>query len=265
MVRDARRYAVAALERGLNILQTLAASEQPLSLQEVATRARIPKTTAFRLLATLEGRGFVERTHEGSYHLCLHIFQFAQAVGSVEDLRRTAQPFLRRLHHLSEDTVNLAKWHDRRVVYVDILPSSRPLRFVEAPGTVAPLHATALGKAILAHLPDTEAEALLRERGMPRFTPATITSLPRFLQEIRRVRARGFARDNQEKDHGAACIAAPVFDAHGVIGAISLSAPSSRMGPRRAAQLVPALRDACAALSRQLGRRRRAGPVRRRA
>lgn len=245
-----------ALERGLIVLEALAGSERPLGLQEVAVRARIPKTTAFRLLATLQSRGFVERTAEGSYHPGLRLIQFARTTGSIEDLRRAAQPFLQRLHRLSEETVNLAKWHEGQVVYVDTLPSSRPLRFVEAPGTMAPLHATALGKAVMAQLPQSEVEALLRRAGMPKFTPTTITSLPRFFQELRRVRARGFATDNQEKDHGAACIAAPVFDSQGVVAAISVSAPAPHMGPRRAAQLVPDLVEACAALSRQLGRRR---------
>lgn len=256
MVNDSRRYAVAAFERGLTILQTLAGSERPLALQEVAARARIPKTTAFRLLATLEIRGFAERTREGSYRLGLRAIQLAQPTGTATDLRRAAQPALQRLHHLSEDTVNLATWHDQRVVYLDVLPSSRPLRFVEMPGSIAPLHATALGKVIAANLPPAEVTALLREAGMRRFTPHTIVSLPRFLKEIRRVQATGFATDREEKDLDAACIAAPVFAGHGVVGAISLSAPASRMDARRVSELVPSLLEVCEELSHQLGQGR---------
>ncbi len=264
MVKRSRRYAVVALERGLTILQTLAGSDRPLGLQEVAARASIPKTTAFRLLATLEGRGFVERSGEGGYRLGLRAIQLGQVAGTGINLRRAAQPVLQRLHHLSEDTVNLAAWHARQIVYLDVIPSTRPLRFVEMPGSIAPVHATALGKTITACLPEAEVTALLREAGMPKFTPYTIVTPRRFLQAIRRVRLRGYAIDRQEKDLGAGCIAAPVFDEHGVVGAISLSAPASRMDARRVLDLVPPLMEACADLSRQLGHRpgaaRRAGP-----
>ncbi len=255
MGRDTRRYAVAALERGLTILQTLAASESPLTLHEVSARTRVPKTTAFRLLATLEGRGFVTRTREGAYRVGLRVIQLAQATGTAAELRRAAQPALQRLHNLSEDTVNLAKWHDGQVVYLDVLPSPRPLRFVEMPASLAPLHATALGKAIAAFLPEGAVIDLLRQAGMRRFTPLTITGLPRFLKEIGRVRQRGFAIDRQEKDLGAACIAAPVFDIRGISGAISLSAPAWRMDARRVQKLAPVLLEACASLSRVLGHR----------
>lgn len=255
MVRDARRYAVVALERGLTILQTLAASETPLSLHDVATRARIAKTTAFRLLATLEGRGFVTRTPEGTYRVGLRAIQLVQGTGSEAELRRAAQPILQRLHNLSEDTVNMAKWHDRQVVYLNVLPSRRPLRFVEMPGSLAPLHATALGKAIAAFLPEGLVVDILRRAGMPRFTSHTITTPTRFLKEVRRVRLRGIAIDRQETDLGAACIAAPVFDAQGIAAAISLSAPVSRMDARRLEELAPVLVDACRMLSRHLGHR----------
>jgi DNA-binding IclR family transcriptional regulator len=254
-VRDGRRYAVVALDRGLTVLQTLAAGETPLALHEIASRARIPKTTAFRLLATLEGRGFARRTREGAYRVGPRAMRLAQATGTAADLRRAAQPVLQRLHRLSEDTVNLAKWDEGQVVYIEVLPSPRPLRFVEAPGSLAPLHATALGKAIAAHLPEADVADLLRRAGMRRLTRRTITSLARFLRELGRVRQRGFAIDREEKDVGAACIAVPVFDAEGVTGAISLSGPASRMTGRRIGHLAPVLVDACATLSRQLGHR----------
>jgi IclR family acetate operon transcriptional repressor len=257
-VRHTRRYAVAALERGLLILQTLAAG-QPLGLGEVATRARLPKATAFRLLATLEGHEFVERTPSGAYRLGLRAVQLAAAVGDGLALRRAAQPALHQLHLLSRDTVNLGQWHGGAVVYVEVLPSPRPLRFVEAPGSIAPLHTTALGKAVAAYLPEDLVVARLRETGLPRFTPRTITSLPRLLEELRRVRACGYAVDRQETDTDAACVAAPIFDAQGVVGAISISAPTSRMTPARIARLVPTLRTACAGVSRRLGDRQGRG------
>ncbi|MDR7481040.1 MAG: IclR family transcriptional regulator [Armatimonadota bacterium] len=255
-MRHTRRYAVAALERGLVILQTLAASEQPLGLGEVAVRARIPKATTFRLLATLVGQDFVERTSAGAYRLGLRAVQLAAAAAEGLALRRAAQPVLQRLHLLSHDTVNLGQWHNGAVVYVEVLPSPQPLRFVETPGSVAPLHSTALGKAVAAYLPQDLVGVAVRNAGLSRFTPHTLTSLPRLLEELRRVRARGYAIDRRETDANAACVAAPVFDAQGVVGAISISGPASRMNSAHIARLVPALRAACAEVSRRLGARR---------
>jgi IclR family acetate operon transcriptional repressor len=207
------------------------------------------------MLATLQGRGFVNRNPEGAYRLGLRVVQLAHATSTGVDLRRAAQPLLQRLSLVSEDTVNLAKWHDGQIIYVDVLPSSRPLRFVEMPGSIAPLHATALGKAIAAHLPEADALGLVREAGLVKFTPRTITTPQRLLEEIRRARRRGYALDAQEKDEGAACVAAPVFDAHGIVGAISLSAPASRMDAGHISAIVSPLREACAELSRLLGHR----------
>lgn len=257
-VKPGRRYTVAALERGLDILETLA-DNRAATLGEVTSRTRMPKTTAFRLLATLQARGFVERTPAGTYQPGLRLIQLAQVTHAAADLRRVAQPYLARLHDLSQDTVNLAIWRDRAPLYLEVLPSPRPLRFVEAPGSHAPLHATALGKAIAAHLPEGELVAILKEAGLPRFTPRTITTISRLLLELRKVRERGYAIDRQEQDIGAVCIAAPIFDAQGVVGAVSIAAPAARMEGRRLAGLIPEVLDACAGVSDTLGYRVRTG------
>jgi DNA-binding IclR family transcriptional regulator len=253
-VKPARRYTVAALARGLDILETLA-DNRAATLGEVTLRTRMPKTTAFRLLATLQARGFVERTPTGTYQPGLRLIQLAQITHAAADLRRVAQPYLGRLHDISQDTVNLVIWHDRTALYLEVLASPRPLRFAEAPGSAAPLHATALGKAIAAHLPEEDVIAILKETGLPRFTPRTITTIARLLREFRRIRERGCAIDRQEQDIGAACVAAPIFDAHGVVGAVSIAAPAARMKDRRLAGLVPELLDACAGISHTLGAR----------
>jgi IclR family acetate operon transcriptional repressor len=253
-VKPARRYTVVALARGLDILETLA-DNRAATLGEVTLRTRMPKTTAFRLLATLQARGFVERTPTGTYQPGLRLIQLAQVTHAAADLRRVAQPYLGRLHDISQDTVNLVIWHDRTALYLEVLASPRPLRFAEAPGSAAPLHATALGKAIAAHLPEEDVIAILKETGLPRFTPRTITTIARLLREFRRIRERGCAIDRQEQDIGAVCVAAPIFDAHGVVGAVSIAAPAARMKDRRLAGLVPELLDACAGISHTLGAR----------
>jgi len=252
-----QRYGVNALERGLTILETVGASPRALSLRDVATRCRVPKTTAFRLLATLEGRGFVERDAAGAYRVGRRAARLAQGPGGADELRRLAHPFIQRLHRLSQDTVNLAQWRDDEIVYVDVVASRRPLRFVEDAGSIAPMHATALGKVVAAQLTDPQVRARLRRDGMPKYTARTITSVSRYLAEIHGVRERGHAEDREEHDEGAACVAAPVFDAQGVAGAISISAPASRMTADRIRRLAPPLVEACEALSRQLGHRRR--------
>ena len=250
---EPRSYSVTALERGLQLLQILADEDRQFGLQEIVVRAGLPKTTVFRLLTTLEANGFVERTAASGYRVGLQLIRVGQFAHAVFDLRRISQPNLDRLHRSSSDTVNLGAWRHDQAVYVEVLPSPLRLRFVESPGTVAPLHASALGKAIAAHLPEAEVRRIISGTGLAPLTRHTITALKDYLSELERVRACGYAVDREETDIGAACIGAPLFDSTKVVGGISLSAPVGRMTAKRVSVLVPGLIEACGAVSQKLG------------
>ncbi|MGH2436325.1 MAG: IclR family transcriptional regulator, partial [bacterium] len=143
--------------------------------------------------------------------------------------------------------------NDGEVLYLEMLESSHSFRMAAAVGTRSPVHSTALGKAIAAYLPATDIDRLIRTRGLRALTPHTTTSPAAWKRELARTRARGFSEDNGETEAGATCLGATILGPDGdVVGAVSISGPTSRVRPiKRAA--ARALVNACASISRALG------------
>ncbi|MDR7586293.1 MAG: IclR family transcriptional regulator [Armatimonadota bacterium] len=248
------RYTVQVVDRGLDLLELLRDAPTPLSLGEIARRLGVAKTTGFRLLRTLERRGYVERLPgDHRYRLGPEWVAYVGRLPGPPSLAEAALPYLRRLRDRFAETVNLGVLRQGEVLYVEILESPHPFRMAAAVGARSPVHSTALGKAIAAHLPDEEVEAIVRQRGLPALTSRTITSLAAFRRELEKTRLRGFAEDNGETEPEASCVAAPVFGFGGqVVAAVSISGPTSRIQAIRP-RAVRALRVACAAISRELG------------
>jgi len=251
--RNLNRYAVHVVDRALSVLETLRDAGRPIRLQDVARRLRTAKSSVFRLLCTLERRGYVDRTPDNLYRLGAHWLSYRDLAGKHPPLTEIAVPHMRRLLDTYGETVNLGVLREGRVLYLEMLESAHSFRMAAAVGTISPIHSTALGKAIAAFLPETAVDATIRTRGLPALTPRTITSRAAWKRELSRTRARGYAEDNGETEPEVICIGAPVFGPEGdVIGAISLSGPTSRMRSiRRPASR--ALVDACTAISRALG------------
>ena len=246
-------YSVVALERGLEVLQLLATEDRAYSLHELVDLAALPKTTVFRLLVTLERKGFVERTPDGRHRIGLQLGRLGKFAHATFDLRRISESELKQLHEASSDTVNLASWRQEQIVYVEVLVSPLRTKIVELPGTVAPLHASALGKAVAAHLSDKELRRIVGSASFPRLTPRTITNFRAFSADLAKTRARGFSLDREETDLDACCIGGPIFDATGVVGAVSVSATTARMNSARLRTLAPQLISACRSISEKLG------------
>ena len=151
------------------------------------------------------------------------------------------------------DTVNPGQLEFDKVRYVEVVPSEYALRLRERPGATVHLHASALGKAMLAFADEDFVTTLLRNRELPMLTPNTITDHQDFMAELRRVRERGYAFDRGETSLLATCVAAPVLNGSGhAIAAISISGPSSRFNSRKNAALIESLLLATGAISRQL-------------
>jgi DNA-binding IclR family transcriptional regulator len=248
-----RTYSVDAVNRTLDILEIIARSERPVSLGAVVASSMLPKTSVFRHLATLEQRGYIERSG-GLYRLGTQVFELASAVASRGNLREIALPLMRRLRDIGQETVNLAILRQSQIVYVEIVESPRLVRMSAAVGARDSAHSTALGKAILAFLPRTEVEQIVAAVGLVGVTPMTITTLSSLQDELAVTRYRGFARDEGENEPGARCIGAPIFGVHGQpIASLSISAPADRMSSADLSKLVPELLAATAAISTQLG------------
>lgn len=241
---------VAAVERALTVLDTLAEGEE-LGTNELARRTRINASTVSRLLATLAARGFVEHVPEtGRYRLGLRLLQLGNAVLGRLDLRRVARPQLEALVAETGETATLSAPGERDAITVDFVQSDEAsVQSVARVGRPSIAHATATGKVLLAfgavELPKPPLEV---------FTQRTITD-PRVVErEIKRVRERGYAEALGEREEELNAIAAPVFEARGSLAAIlGLQGPASRFNRAAMRDALPALLARAGTISNTLG------------
>lgn len=247
------RYTVAAVSKALDVLACFRAAET-LTLAELAQRAGQNKSSVFRLLCTLESHGFVQRTPAGAYQLGLELVHLAYHALNRTDLRQVAAPFMDTLWQAFGDTVNLGALQGNEILYINMIESRYPFRMTATIGSTVPLHSAALGKAIAAHLPSEQLDVILRRDGMPAYTVNTITTWEQLEAELARVRAQGYAIDEEEVELGARCVAVPIFGASGrVIGGLSVSGPTSRIEGRTLQEVCAALAGAGRDISRWLG------------
>jgi IclR family acetate operon transcriptional repressor len=248
-VRDGS-YEVRAVQRVLDILDSLHQSADGLSLAGVARATGLPRSSAFRYLATLEGRGYVEREPgRGRYRLGLSFLPLR--VRRVEVLAARARPYLEELRARFKETINLGVLDGAVIAYVEMLESPQAVRFSARAGDGDPIHSTALGKAIAAQLTEDEVRRILAVAGMARRTSRTIIDPDEFLRELERVRARGYAVDDRENEDEGRCVAV-ALPAGRIPAAISLSAPAARFSFARAEDVAPALNRAATRLAAEL-------------
>lgn len=239
----ADKYVVEAVDKALGLLEAFRDSEE-LSLNEISGRVGMNKSRTFRLLYTLAKRGYVERTMDGlRYKLGLKLFE--HATHFRRDVKRIAQPFMRRLHEHFNETINLAVIHNGEVLYVDLLESSRPFRMSAMIGSRMAIQSTSLGKAMIAHLSENELASLLNQ-----LPPAKSRKLKK---ELEVVRSRGYASDHEENEPGVACVGAPIFDGTGAaVAALSVSGPVGRM-LKQEKEVGTILAEICSEISKYMG------------
>jgi len=231
--------AVQSLDRALDLLEELARADRALGVGELAELTGLPQGTVHRLLQGLNQRGYVRRDAGRKYSLGSGSLRLADAAQRA--LVRTARPYLVELVRRSGETANLAVLEGDDVVYVGQESSPHTLRMFAEVGRHVPPHSTAVGKVLLAALPPERVLPLLRRTGMPARTPATITDPEAFLAELDRVRARGWAVDEQEQETGVRCVAVPVGRPGRTVAALSVSGPADRFAGAAETELVEAM------------------------
>ena len=250
--RDDKYYSK-VIGRALDILAVLRQHEQPLGLADIASHVGLAKSSAFRLLHTLEVSNYVERTAEGAYGLAADLRMWGDGK-RVTDLVDAALPHMRALSREFGETITLAMHFDNRIEVVSTLDSPQLIRMANTVGRILPPHASSLGKAITAHLPDDIVERLRRSYGTHRFTEHTITDEVALKQEYERIRTQGYSLDAEESVLEGCCFGAPVTAPDGVvIAALSLSLPKMRLRDKAMQkQIIAAVRDAAAQTGRAL-------------
>ncbi|WP_347567482.1 IclR family transcriptional regulator [Actinopolyspora sp. BKK1] len=241
-----------SLQRGLALLNTLA--EGPRNLDQLAEAAGVHKSTALRLLRTLESARFVNRPDAHRYRLGSALFELANCALDGIDVRAAAGAKLRELGERTGHTVHLAVREGDSAVYVDKVDSSRSVRMYSRTGARAPLHCTAVGKVLLSGMSEQDRRELVARLERPAWTEHTITGAESLLAEVDRVSAEGCAFDRGEHEDFVHCVAAGVRDPSGaVVAAVSVSVPEMLLGFDELSGWSGELRQACARISAELG------------
>jgi IclR family KDG regulon transcriptional repressor len=251
-----RRYNITALQRGLRLLQLFSESPHGMTAKQVAGRSRLPVSTVHRFLANLEGAGFLNCSGDSVYHLGIACFAIGHAALGQLDIRRVSLPYLQELNAQTRETIHLTVRHGLSAVYVEKLDSTEQLRIHSRIGAAVPLYCSAVGKVMLAYMPDEEREKILPQLGLNRLTPNTVGNLQELQTELYRVRKNGYACDLEENELHIRCVAAPIWDHAGSVNAsLSITAPVVRMAVARLRQLAPLIQTAGLQISRELGYR----------
>lgn len=228
-----------SLTRGLLLLERLAEAGHGLQLVDLAQRAGLPASTTHRLLATLEQLQYVQQDSAlGQWSIGVKAFTVGSAFAHHIDFIERARPFMHRLMEQSGETVNLAVEDQGQAVFVAQVECHEMMRMIVRLGSRAPLHASGVGKALLAAMDEAGVAAVLHRHGLPRFTEHTLTSPAGLRQALETVRKQGYAFDDEEHAVGLRCVAASIHDAQGeILAALSLSGPRARLPDERIAEL----------------------------
>jgi len=248
-------YPIKVLNKTFSILEVLLQHDPAMNMTEISEKLGFYPSTTHRILDTLKYWGYVEQdSHTQKYRLGLKVLELGMAKLYQMDLVREASPYLKELVNQCNETVHLGVQEEGEVLYLAKKESSQTIRMISYVGKRAPLHCTALGKVLLAHLSTEERKKTLGKKVLCRLTEKTITDKEELEKELSKVREQGFAIDREENEKDVCCIAAPIRNYQGeVIAALSISSPIFRLNKNKQNDLEKALIGASEKISKRLG------------
>jgi DNA-binding IclR family transcriptional regulator len=250
-------YQIQVVDRALALLEVLSHQGPDLTLMQISESLKLHKSTAHRLIMVLERHRLIEKnSNTGKYRLGLKLFELGtKAIGQL-DLRERAHPFLERAVLDTGETGHLCVYDDGEVVYLDKVEPTRSVRLTSSVGRRNPAYCTAVGKAIMAFLPEAQVEVSVPKHGFHQLTRKTISNMLELRAELAKVRKLGYAVDDEEHEEGVVCVGAPVwgFGQH-PIAAISVSGPAFRITPEKVPVVAQSMIGIANALSKELGMR----------
>ncbi len=244
-----------SLDRGLRVIESIAAINGSATLAEIARKTALPRSTAHHILRALVDFGYLLQDGDArTYTLAPKLFRLTGRTWTKEQLAEIAMPYLDELSRLTGEGTSLAVLRDGIVTVIAKREPDGPVRVVQEVGARRPIYCTAVGKALAAWLPEPELTGIIRRTVFDRLTPNTLVSSAAFRREMARIRSSGFALDNEEHVEGIRCIAAPVRDHSGEVRAsLCVVGPKSRMPQRRIVKIREPLAAVAADLSARLG------------
>jgi DNA-binding IclR family transcriptional regulator len=248
--------AVKSVYRAVKILEAFDADEG-MTVTEISKRFNFPKSSVHQILNTLTNENMLKKDPvTNKYFLGIKLFILGDKARANLEIRKVATPFLRRLKDKFNETVHLTLLDNDEVLYIECLESSKLLRTFSVLGYRAPLHCTAVGKAMMAFLPPEDLDRVIQNKGLPKFTKNTITDKKTLVKELNTISTRGYSVDNIEHEQGVRCVGAPIRNHEGhVFAAISVTWPSQRLTLSRIPKIAESVINTANEISRRLGYR----------
>jgi IclR family KDG regulon transcriptional repressor len=254
--KEKSEYLIQAVSHALDLLEQFHDDVDELGVTELSKRLKLHKNNVFRLLATLESRGYIEQNRvTENYRLGLKTLELGQTFIKQMGLLRQSRPVLEALVKECNETTYVAILKEFHIVYLDVVETDLTVRVVPRVGARLPAYCTAAGKIQIAYMTDEELENYLPTKELKRFTPNTITDRDELKKHLQEVAELGYAIDNEELDIGVRCVGAPIRDyTRRIIGAVSISGPSMRFTDERMEkELIPLVKRAGEEISTKLG------------
>ncbi|MDW7644310.1 MAG: IclR family transcriptional regulator [Desulfuromonadales bacterium] len=254
--KEKSEYIIQAVSHALDLLEQFHGDVDELGVTELSKRLKLHKNNVFRLLATLESRGYIEQNKATeNYRLGLNALELGQTFIKQMGLLRQAKPILEDIVNDCNETAYVAIFKEGYIVYLDVVETNLTVRVVSRVGSRLPAHCTASGKVHLAYMSDEEIDSILPNSELKGYTPTTYTDREVLKKDLKKIAEQGYAIDNEELDPGVRCLAAPIRDyTRRIVGAVSISGPSMRFPDERIEkELVPLVLKAGEDLSTRLG------------
>jgi IclR family KDG regulon transcriptional repressor len=257
MKREKINYVIQSVSHALDILESFTSADKELGVTELSKRLNLHKNNVFRLLATLEHRGYIDQNKETeNYRLGPKTLQIGSIFIEQRECRRQARPVLENLMAQTGETSVVAILRSNKVIYMDSVESTKVVRAVSRVGAIFPAHATAVGKVQLATLQKTEIDQLFPDAVLPVLTPRTITTRDALIADLSKAREREYAIEQEECDIDVVSVAAPIKDFSGkTIAAVGILVPASRLTEEQIIQtgVVARVKEAAGAISSKMG------------
>jgi DNA-binding IclR family transcriptional regulator len=249
------RYLINSILRAGGILKALAEGKGSFTLRETAQTMKLDRSTAYRILLSLEKCGLVEKDGKaGTYSLGLGAFEIGSGYQRRADFVPIAKPFMEDLARKAQETVNLAVLSGTEILYLDKVDSPRSVGVMSKIGQRNPVYCTSLGKSLLAFQREEDQERIIAGIEFKPLTPHTITSPKEFREELKRIRLQGYALDRREIEEDVECIAAPIRNHLGnAVAAVSISGPQKKIQTPRETEYVGWVTEAAEGISSRLG------------
>jgi IclR family transcriptional regulator, KDG regulon repressor len=254
--KEKSEYLIQSVSHALDLLEQFHDEVDELGVTELSKRLKLHKNNVFRLLATLESRGYIDQNRvTENYRLGLKTLELGQTFVKQMGLLRQSRPVLEWMVKECNETSYIAILKDFDIIYLDAVETDLTVRVVTRVGSRLPAYCSAAGKAQLAYLSEEELESYFAGKELKRYTQHTITGIEELKKELKKITELGYAIDNEELDTGVRCVGTPIRDyTRRIVGAVSISGPSMRLAPERIEkELVPLAKKAADEISMKLG------------